>query len=773
MAATLLSAVVTCAVSLFLGQAALRLAGAREWSWLAPPVGLSVAMLIAVPAIDVPGRTTTMAVLVGMLAIAAAAWCLSSAPHRPPVGGLLAGIPVLLLVLLPFLAVGRAGILGTTVDNDMGAHMVFVEAYLSETVERLGPPMFSFYPFGPQAMTALIADGLSMRVDRAFAGLTMALPLINAWTALALVRRSWWPKKALAATVIAMPFLVAAYYGQGSFKELTQTGLVLATVVLFAGYGPELGRGRWVPLALLVGGMVSVYSVTGVTWPAVIGGLWLIGVAAQRVRRKGAAGIFDEVKAELPAVGIGLAVLVVVLLPQAHRIHSFIATNSGANGIIVPRDVLANLVAPLPGWEGFGVWSSFDYRLPATFTAGMWTGFVFVLVLFGAWWLWRRGRWMLPLAAAGSMLIWWVSMHSQSPYVVAKALVIASPLLMAVAVLPLFEQLPDRLPRSFRSLFRDVPGQPLSWGLAAVLALALFFKVGLSDVRALRWSPVGPTVHAEELRRLKPLVHGRPTLFLGDDDYVKWELAGVPVKSAIFGAESEVPIRAEKHWAPGMPLDFDVVTVKTLNAFPYVIIPRDAAGSEAPPQMRLVEATPNYDLWRRTGEIPERLTLAEGGQSGAVLDCSSAMGRAVLRSGGLAAVRPRPVEVAAGLLPPGGSSSVELRLRAGRWHLESTYTSRLPIRVTGPGFEVTLQPNLDRSGPRWPIAGLDVQGKAPIRLGFEVGDALLAPNMPTTDLGTIVATPDAPERLMPVAHACGRYVDWYRPAGAGPGRRSR
>lgn len=779
MPATLLSAVVTCIASLFIGQAALRLAGAREWSWIAPPVGLSVVMLIAVPANHVPGHVATMAVLVGALTVGASVWCLLAPEHRPPIGGLLAATPVVLLVLLPFLAVERAGIIGVTVDNDMAAHMLFVESYLSQAVEHLKPPMSSLYPFGPHASVALIAEGLGIRVDHAFAGWTMALPVLNAWTALALVRRAAWPKQVVTVTVVSMPFLVAAYYGQGSFKELAQTGLVLAVALLFSGYGPPLGRGRWVPLALLAGGMVSVYSVTGLSWPIVIGSLWLLGTVARRIVRDGtgdlaatARGLVAAVRRELPALGIGLGVLVVSLLPQANRIHNFISANSGANGIIVPKDVLANLVAPLPGWEAFGVWNNQDYRLPAVpaFTAGMWTAFVLVLVLFGVIWTVRRGRWMLPLAAAGSMLIWAVSIHSQSPYVVAKALVIASPLLLALAVLPLVEQLPNRWPRSVSSLFRSVPGQPLSWGLAAVLVAVLFLRVGVSDVRALRASPVGPTDHVDQLRELRPLLDDQPTLFLGNDDFVKWELAGVPVGTTIFGAEVGTPIRPNKGWEPGMALDFDLVDAPTLNAYRWVITTRDAAGSAPPPQLKLVRTTPSFELWRRVGRVHQRSILAEGEMSGAVLDCGTPTARAVLRGGGVAGIRAQPVVAQGALLVAGGTGSVQLPLGPGRWQLESTYLSRLPIEVTAPGLRTTLPPSLDRPGPRWPIGSLTVHEQGSTAVTFSIGDPLFAPSTPIADMGKIIATRDQPERIVPVPQACGRYVDWYRPATSRPGR---
>jgi hypothetical protein len=774
MVAILLSAAVTCVASLFIGQAALRLCGAREWNWIAPAVGISIVMLIATPAQAIPGRTATVAAIV---AVAAIVWCLADARHRPPLTGTTAVVPAVLLCVIPFVAVGHGGILGVSMDNDLGAHFLFVETYLSEAAENLHPALVSLYPLGPHATVALISKGLGIRVDNAFVGLILALPILNGWTAVALVRRAGWLKQAAVATVIGVPFLVVAYYAEGSFKEVAQSGLVLATLLILAGYGPRLGRGKWVPFGLLVGGTVCVYSVTGLVWPAVFGGIWLVGLFAQLVLSDRRGGIVDSVRAalpravaavraELPALGLGLAAVVLPLLPQAARIHRFIVANSGSGGIIVPRGSLGNLVAPLPGWEGFGVWGNGDFRLPAlnSFVAGMWTAFVFALVLFGAWWLWKRGRWMLVAAAAASMVIWRLSMHSQSQYTVAKALVIASPLLMILALLPLIEQLPDRYPRSFPPLFRSVPRQPFSWALAALLAALLVYAVGASDVRALRVSPVGPTAHADELRELRPLLHEKPTLFLGDDDFIHWELSPVPVKAAVFGASPEVPIREEKHWANGMALDFDTVDAGTLDEFDYVITTRDAAGSQPPPQMHLVKATRDFELWHRVGKVQERSVLPEEGESGKVLECDTPEGKEVLAGGGVAAIRGAPAVVEAPGLAPGESATVSLPLGPGRWVLESDYLSRLPVDVTGPGLETTLPANLDRIGPRYPIGTIQVEGSGETEITFHVGKELLAPDVQVTGLGQVTATPVAPERVVPIHQACGKYVDWYRSA---------
>jgi hypothetical protein len=769
MAAILLSAAVTCVASLFVGQAVLRLCGAREWSWLAGPVGLAALMLIATPAYSVPGRSLTVAVVVALLTLAAIVWCLRTPAQRPPLAGLLAAAPVALLALVPFAAVGHGGILGTSLDNDMAAHLLFAETYVSTAAEHLHPELVGLYPLGPHASVALIAKGFGIRVDHAFTGWTLALPVLTAWTALALLRRSAWLKQVVIATVVAMPFLVAAYYGQGSFKEVAQTCLVLAVALLLSGYGPRLGRGRWVPLGILAAGTVCIYSSTGIVWPAFFLGLWLAGLLIARIRRRELGGVPAALRAEAPAIALGLAALVLPLLPQAARIGRFIEAGSGGNGIFVPRDVLANLVAPLPGWEAFGVWGNSDYRLPnpSGFLAAVEIAFVVALVLFGAWWALRRGRWMLPLAAAGSLLIWRVSAHSQSPYVVAKALVIASPLLLAVAVLPLAEAVPDRLRSSLGSAFRRGPGRRPPWGLAALLAALLLVVVGLSSLRALRASPVDPTAHADQLRELEPLLHDQPTLFLGNDDYVKWELVPAPVTAAyfspnFFSPKHEVPVRKGKGWSEGMALDFDLVDAETLNSFRYVITTRDAAASAPPPQLKLVRSTPDYLLWRRDGRVRERSILREEGSAGAVLDCGTAAGRKIVAGGGVAAVLPRPVVVPGPLLFPGQISSISISLAPGRWRLVSSYVSRLAIMVTGPGLDVTLPANLDRSGSRWPIGRVAATAGAPTTLTFHADDPRLAPHLPVSSLGEITAVRDAPERIVPIARACGRYVDWYR-----------
>jgi hypothetical protein len=719
--------------------------GAREWSWLAAPVGLSTLILLAVPAIHIPGRSATSAAVTAVLILAGILLWIRRAQHRPPLAGVLAGLPAALLVLVPFMASARAGTLGVSFDNDMGVHLLWAEAYRSSAV-ALVSPLSAAYPLGPHALAAALAEGLGIRIDLAFAGLTAATPILIAWTALASLPRVCWPGRVMVATVVGIPFLVGAYYGQGSFKELMEALFTLSAALILAGFQPELGWRRWIPLALISAGAASAYSLQGLLWPGLLLGIWVLGRATIRAWRGGLSAAWRELRAELVPGAAALGVLIVALVPQIPRIEKFIS--QGAVSAIAKTNI-GNLVGPLSGWEAFGVWNNPDYLLPpiSAFSAGMWTAFVLALVVLGAFLSMRRGRWMLPMAAAASMLVWAYTAHTQSPYVAAKALVIASPLLLLLAGLAL-------VGRGFERISW--------WRIAApVLAVALVVRVVDSSWEALRFSKVGPTDHLLELRALRPLVRGQPTLFLGDDDFIPWELAGSRVVPAYFAGILEVAFRPEKAFAYGQPLDFDSVTTATLNNFDWVITTRDAAGSEAPAAMRLVRLTRSYALWQRVGEVAPRKILDEGFNPAARLDCTTAAGRALSRGGGVAAVRRPWHEVTVPPVAPGSSITVSLLLAAGSWDLETPYLSPLPLDVTTTGLRTTLPASLERPGPRWPIGRIVVTRPGQVAVTFHVKKYWLTPASDLAGPTALVATPVPSDRTVPLRSACGKLVDWY------------
>jgi hypothetical protein len=105
-----------------------------------------------------------------------------------------------------------------------------------------------------------------------------------------------------------------------------------------------------------------------------------------------------------------------------------------------------------------------------------------------------------------------------------------------------------------------------------------------------------------------------------------------------------------------------------------------------------------------------------------------------------------------------------LTLSRGVWELQSPYMSQHPIEVTAAGLRTTLPANLDRPGTRWPIGRIAVTEPGPVTVRLRAGDGPLTIPGAAASVNEILATPVARIRLMPLREACGKLVDWYRPA---------
>jgi hypothetical protein len=749
--AIIVSAIVTAAGALMIGQAVLRACGARRWSWLSAPVGFAVEVVVAISAGNAPGRTTTTAVVLGALVVASAVWVLRDPPMRPPLAGLLAALPTGLLAMVPFAASGRAGLLGVSFDNDMALHLLLAGHYQSPTMF----PLTSFqadYPLGPHALAATLAQGLGAGLDATFTGLSAALPVLIAWTALGALRRAGVLGQVAVATLVGMTFLVASYYGEGSFKEPAQALLVLGVAVALLERDLIGGRGRWVPVAVICAGCVTVYSVLGLAWPVgILGAAFAVLVLRTLVGESSRQALRAEIG---PAV-IAASIFLVALAVQLPRLVRFVSRTWDVNGTGIPVSGLGNLAGPVSFWEVFGVWDSIDFRFPAVdaFAVGAWTAFVAALVAAGVVLALRGREWALVLAAGVSLAIWFVSERTQSPYVSAKALVILAPLVILLAARPLLDA-------------QGVlgPSVPRWWSLLApLLALALIVQTLGASLQALRFMPVGPTDHARELATLKRTIGNRPVLFLGNSDFIQWELAGVQLKAPLIGIQV-LPLRAEKPWKYGDAIDIDSIEPAELNLADYVITSRDPAASAMPSQLRRVGQTASFSLWRRTATVPARRVLAEGGAAGAPLDCETKAGRAIVRGGGVAAVIPRTVSVAVAGLAPGTSIGVRMKLAPGEYDISTPYTSPRPISITVGSLTKILPANLDRPGPRFEVGRIAVARGTPfVQVGLYATKTRLTSPRSSVPPTTILATPASGHRTVAIGEACGKLVDWYQP----------
>jgi hypothetical protein len=368
----------------------------------------------------------------------------------------------------------------------------------------------------------------------------------------------------------------------------------------------------------------------------------------------------------------------------------------------------------------------------------------------------ERRELVWPSAIVGLGLSYLYVRHTQSPYVAAKALMVPAPLLVAGSGGALMRRL-------------EITRR---WGYSAlafaVVTAAFFVFAFQSSWLVLDNAFVGPHEHVAELRTLRSVLGGRPTLVLFYDDFFQWELLGQHVSSPVVAANVpgavEVPLRSTKPWSFGQDLDFDSVDASTLDRFDFVITTRTAAQSQPPPNFHLAAVSRSYEVFRRLGPTPEHQVLPESGSYGAVLNCRAPAARQISHERGMALVRRSPVEAGVAALAAGGSEQVVFRLPAGRWDLSLPFTSPQAVRVTGGGLDVRLVPNLDRVGEVWPVGTVTSDGQ-PITLRLKMSDpGLISGRNQYFVPRSMIAVSPGPGKLVPLRSACGRFVDWYTTA---------
>jgi hypothetical protein len=765
------AALATLAASVVVGHALRLVCGFPRSRWLAPPVGLGTVLAVAAAAIELGGGATfVLTLLAALLAVSLAIAAVRRS--ESPLGWEAAPVVVvvLLLLALPFAASGRVDVLGMGNSNDMVDHLT--GAYWLETREGIVPRVVVYgYPLGPHALAAALA-GIGLPLPAAFTGIMFACPALAALAALAALPRGgrllrWW-----AALLVGVPYLVASYFGQSEFNEVILAVFVLTFALLVRELVGE--RGRWplraaAPLGLLGAGMVSAYSYLGLVWPlTLVGFLFAIQLARARPSRADTA---RRIAARAAPVAIAAAL---VLAASAGAQASRIARFADAPYANTPRDRMGNLIDPISPLTVLGVWPAGDVRVrPVDEATAVIGGTValaaFVLALL--WWARRREAVMLA-AVAACAVIYAQATLVKNPYASAKALPVAAPVVALVLAVPWMNARRTRRAAEDRRARRRAGVIVAAGTLVAVAATA-------SSALALRDAYVGTSAHGDALETFRPFVGGDTTLFLGYDDFAHWRLRGAELATVgHLYARWVAPLRPEKQWAPGHAFDFDSVSPAMLDAVRYVVTPRSTYASTPPANFTLRRQDRWFQLWERAGRTPSRvLAASEIGAPGGVLDCAAE--RIEPSANGVAAVLPppivRPASAWRGSPENAGEAATQvLELPAGRWDVSLQYASRRPLRVEVLDLRARMPANLARLGPHWLVGTIDVPRPARARVTVaseytRVAEALGADartraygSPERRPLGELVATRHAwRPRLVPLAEACGRYVDWY------------
>jgi len=779
MIGTYVSAALICAASLLAGRALLSLAGRETWSWLEPAVGFGAVLTVTGLLARAPGHGTsaTLGAVIVIVIAAAIVWRL---PYRAP-GALAIGLAVAvvigLVLAIPFAISGRFGLLGVGFNNDLGLHLAWAEWLRS----GFGPAPDPGYPLGPHGLAVATAAVPGIGLGQAFIGEIVAIGVMTGLTALAALGelRPW--KRVFCATLVAVPYLAVSYFAQAAFKETAEALFVLAFAIYLMAPGSPDGR-RWarlrfaLPPLAIVGGIFFSYSFAGVAWPAVILVLWSLTLAPVRQALRPRALLRFLTR---PLTLVAILVLAALALAALFGPFGFRSSFSKVAG--------SNTYGPVNPLEALGVWPAANYRLDAAGGAELrgvaGTIAVLALLVGVAWWVWRR-QLAVPIALGGCAILYLASLPSSGDYSQAKALIIAAPLAMLVAVKPLLAELRGRSAEPDSST-RRTPAAPLVRLAWAVLAVAFCGGAIYSSFLVLRDAPVAPGGHGAELKAFLPILHGKPVLYAGQDRYAAYDLLGadthVPLVEFPDDAVSPNP---EKPFDTGdaySPIDFDSFNHGTLERFPYVITSRAAWNSQAPPAFKRIAETPNFVLWEKTGEVPEdRHVLLEGTEAGAKADCAAPETRILLGEPGRASLFPDAVIGPKGawsdgsILGTGESTSQKLDLPAGTWNLSIQYFSPFDLTLSAPGFSEPLiaaldgqRPNtisLGNNGQYWPAGKFQSKG-GETEFTITTADASGLQSLTGYDgkayIGELVAVPAEPHREVPLSQACGGWIDWY------------
>jgi hypothetical protein len=491
-----------------MGQAVISLCGHRGWSWMAPAIGVSLLCALCWATARLPGEGLAAA---GAVALAVLASCLRlrggvGGSHRALRSGAPVAVAALLAASLPFLVEGRFGILGTGFNPDMSQHLLAAERLADGTVSGLHA---QGYPLGPHSVVVALSDGLGIGLVQGFSGLTIAVAVLAALTALLAFAERPPPARWAAALVVGLPYLVASYFAQGAFKETMQALLVLAFLLALR----EASRARewsdrplrFVPAAAIAIGSVYAYSFPGLVWLAAALLLW---IAMER-------------RAPLRPLALALVVFAVGALPELGRMIDFQRFET----FDPDGPGLGNLFGQVSPFTALGIWFSGDFRVAAGDGAvpavAYYLGAAFSTALL-ALGLSRclRARESAILSGVIAVVgIYLAARLTGTPYQAAKALEVAAPVL-ALAIL---------IPSAARA---DGRSGRLSASLPVALYLAL---AGGCSLLALVNAPVGPAAYSPALAELRPALAGESTLVLAPEElleeqqgerYLAWELRG-------------------------------------------------------------------------------------------------------------------------------------------------------------------------------------------------------------------------------------------------------
>jgi hypothetical protein len=777
-----------------LGLLAERAARARLANALLVPLGYCVAVVLCLGVYTFGAGNVVLLPILGVLVVSGFVLARHELPARLNGGWpLIAGIAAYVLFDLSVIATGHWTLTGYRLEDDVAFELLLAR-HLQEhgtAIGTLAPStaksfIVSFqstgYPLGTQSYLGAIGGLLHAELASIWQGFLSSLAAVGAMAAATLSGRTMDRRLAALAGLLTMAAALTYQYAmQGSIKEVGTAVAVLCALALIRFAILELrGVASAVIVAIPLAAILATYNAAGLPYTLALAGTAL--VAYVLVHRRLPARDW------LRPAGVGVLVFAVFAAPALKTLETFFKVATGGfTGSSATAPPLGQLLRPLPLSEVVGVWLQGDYRVQVA--PGL-SGAVEVLATVGVLALFalgleravRKREPALPMGAVTMGLVLLIVYPKAIPYVQAKLLAIASPVVVlgaaqGVAAIRVRRLLP----------------------VALLAGASLAAGVLLSDALAYHHDPVAPTSRFIAMRDVGHFLGRRgPVLVSEFDEFAKYFAYGTPLW---VGTEYPAPENLVLRSPGGLyaqSFDLDAETLTFVESFPYILVRHSPAESRPPANFRLVYANEFYEVWKRMSfpqvlmHLPEQqlysayapvscqqlqamVRNAPAGSSLLLAQSPEAIGYDVLH----ATVRstgwiedPEPYTLdAVTPLTPGSAGEIVHVAHAGTYQVWVQGSFPRRIRVTLDGRTVGSVDGWNTPG-EWMQAGTArvSTGAHPLDIfrgggGLAPGDGGTGSDGGKGEIGHVELVAEQPERISAVAlsawrRLCGVQADW-------------